>query len=152
MNATSPGTPDLSARDGSGIVPRVMRNRAKTADWGGMRRSIPRWVLAMLCLRALLPAGFMLAGGDGRLAVVLCDSDARSAAHHRHGHQHPGHAHLDPTCPYAQSAGPAPLPALPVLPAAPIATALRLPRAASQTWVPFGPSRQQSPRAPPHLA
>ena len=84
------------------------------------------WVLAMLCLRALVPAGFMLAPIDGHLAVVLCDIDAARAAHHHAGHDHPGHHHhleLDPTCPYAQSVGPAPLPAQPVLGPQPVVSA-----------------------------
>ena len=112
-------------------------------------------VLAMLALRALVPAGFMLAPEAGRLAIVLCDADARGGAGHHHhpdGLQHPLHAHLDPTCPYAQSAGPAPLPALPVLAATPISTVRLLPARSLATFVPFGPSREQSPRAPPRFA
>jgi hypothetical protein len=113
----------------------------------------------MLCLRALVPAGFMLAPIDGRLAVVLCDSDARGAMQRHAGHDHVGHDHAghhhtqtDPTCPYAQSAGPAPLPALPVLAGAPLETVPVLPTHFAQTYAQFGPSRQQSPRGPPHFA
>ena len=103
----------------------------------------------MLALRALVPAGFMLAPVDGQPAIVLCDTDAPGVPHQHAGHHHAGHAHLDPTCPYAQSAGPAPLPALPALTAAPAVTADALPAPSAQVHARFGPSRQQSPRAPP---
>src|SRR5688572_17441061 len=85
---------------------------------------------AVLCLRALIPAGFMLAPVDGHLEMVFCDAAAPKPIHHppmahvhdmsgmEHGgpehaaseHGVTGYAHADPTCPYAQSAGPAPLP------------------------------------------
>jgi Protein of unknown function (DUF2946) len=126
-------------------------NRFRTS---GARHWAAPFVLAMLCLRALVPAGFMLAPIDGRLAVVLCDSDAPGTVHRHGGHDHSGHHHTqtDPTCPYAQSAGPAPLPALPVVAAAPIESVPALPAPFAQTYAQFGPSRQQSPRAPPHFA
>ena len=106
----------------------------------------------MLGLRALVPAGYMLAPEDGQLAVVLCEANAPGTAQRHDGHQHAGHTHSDPTCPFAQSAGPTPLPALPALAAASIATVLLLPAQVSQTFIQFGPSRQQSPRAPPRFA
>jgi len=105
----------------------------------------------MLCLRALVPAGFMLAPVDGQLAVVLCDADA---AHHHAAQNHPGHHHhhqLDPTCPYAQSAGPAPLPAQPVLGPQPVVNAPVLAARLDQVHAHCGPPRQQSPRGPPRL-
>ena len=109
-----------------------------------------RIVLAMLCVRALVPAGFMVVPVDGLIAVVLCDSDA-SGAMYRGGHVHPGHHHgqIDPTCPYAQSTGPAPLPTLPVLPGAPLATVSVVAAEAAQNHSHFGPVREQRPRAPP---
>lgn len=122
----------------------------------------PPWatllVLGMLFLRALVPAGFMLAPVDGSLALVLCES-AVLAGEHQH-HHHPGHDHAahhegvhgDPTCPYAQSAGPAPLPTLPVLAGAAVFDKLVLPTAFTQTLLGFGPPRQHSSRGPPHFA
>lgn len=130
----------------------VMRPRMNEATFRRPSDWVARLVLAMLCLRALVPAGFMLMPIDGRLGVVLCDSYAAGAMHHHGGHHHSGHAHPDPTCPYAQSAGPAPLPTLPTLSATPIASVLLLPTQFSQTRAQFGPPRQQSPRAPPPLA
>jgi hypothetical protein len=120
----------------------------------GTRHWATPLVLAMLCLRALVPAGFMLAPIDGRLQIVLCDSAAPARAPHHQGHDHGAHRHAiaDPNCPYAQSAGPAPLPALPMLAAAPVANAPAVHGNLSQTHVPFGPVRQHSPRAPPLLA
>lgn len=132
-----------------------------TAMKGGMKwrsRGLRRWatplVFAVLLLRAIVPAGFMLAPVDGRLEFVLCDSDAPGSTH-RHavgdqaGHHH---THIDSSCPFAQSSGAAPLPSMPLLATASMETARPpLPQAA-QTHARFGPARQQSPRAPPHLA
>jgi len=118
-------------------------------------------VLGILCLRALVPAGFMLAPVDGRVSFVLCDPSVLGDSHRMHmghdhaSHEHAGHhhdAHVDPTCPYAQSAGPAPLPTLPVLAAGPIAVGMRLPTDLVQFFIQFGPTRQQLPRGPPPLA
>lgn len=51
------------------------------------------FVLAMLVLRSLVPAGFMLAPVDGGLAVVLCDADATAAMYGHTGHDMSGAAH-----------------------------------------------------------
>jgi hypothetical protein len=128
----------------------AMRSRGNGIT-AGQRHWASPWVLAMLCLRAFIPAGFMLAPVEGRPAVVLCDTDA--APSHRHaGHEQAGshhHAQFDPTCPYAQSAGPAPLPVLPALEPQPVLTTLRLPEQLQQVFHLSGPPRQHSARAPP---
>jgi hypothetical protein len=132
----------------------AMRMGANCSCNGAMRCAAP-WVLVMLCLRALVPAGFMLAPIDGQLAVVLCNTDAARAVHHHGGRDHPNHHHhlqVDPTCPYAQSAGPAPLPALPVLGPQPVVSAPLLPTQVGETYARSGPSRQTFPRGPPDLA
>jgi hypothetical protein len=84
----------------------------------------------------------------------MCDSDAVSAAHHHHDHNGAGHHHTqtDPTCPYAQSAGPAPLPALPTVAPAFLTIVSAPPTPAAQVHAHFGPIRQQTPRGPPLLA
>ena len=129
-----------------------MAQRANRAPGGGARRRGTLLVLVMLSLRALVPAGYMLAPEDGQLAIVLCEANAPGAAHRHDSHQHAGHTHRGPTCPFAQSAGPMPLPALPAPAPASVATVLLLPVQVSQTFLQFGPSRQQSPRAPPRFA
>jgi DUF2946 family protein len=114
-------------------------------------------VLGLLFLRALIPAGFMLAPVDGHLVYVLCDAEVSAAGHH---HDHSGHdnaahhggTHGDPTCPYAQSAGPAPLPTLPVLASADAFDHLVAPSAVTQTFLSFGPPRRLSSRGPPSAA
>jgi hypothetical protein len=151
----------------------------------------PRWptlfLLGLLFLRALVPAGFMLAPVEGHLAFVLCALDEPPAAraanamsstampgaampgaampgaampsghHHHHSllaQDHPAHqhgTHVDPTCPYAQSAGPAPLPTLPAVAGNTAFERPRLPAAISQTLLQFGPLRQPSSRGPPRL-
>jgi len=120
----------------------------------------PGWarllVLGMLFLRGLVPAGFMLAPEDGRVAVVLCEARMSAGGHPYHHHHagsgaHHDGAHGDPACPYALSAGPAPLPTLPAFEGTstvgepPVPEALR-------TFSRFGPTRQQTPRGPPPLA
>lgn len=128
-----------------------MRARKSHTARRGPRARTVLLVLAMLALRALVPAGYMLAAVDGGMGVVLCGTAAAPAHHHHAAHEHPGagHAHADPTCPYAQSAGPAPLPLLPVLAAVPAADRSVLPRESSQTLTAFGPLRQHPPRGPP---
>ena len=116
--------------------------------------------------RYAVPAGARSGGihartGDGRLAVVLCEAGISAGGHQHHhhpGHDNPAHhdgAHRDPNCPYAQSAGPAPLPTLPALeggrvvfrPEAVTACSLLL-----KLFLTCGPTRQQTPRGPPSLA
>jgi hypothetical protein len=114
-------------------------------------------VLGVLFLRGLIPAGFMLAPVDGTLAIVLCDMQMSAGEpHHPAGHDHRGAHHHggggDPICPYAQSSGPAPLPALPVLAGGAILDQMVAPTAFTQTLLTFGPIRRQSPRGPPRLA
>jgi hypothetical protein len=107
-------------------------------------------VLPVLSLRALIPAGFMAESVDGTLQIVLCQPGAMPGSHHHHhGSPDSAPADVDPTCPYAQSAGPAVMPSLPVLPAAMAMQRLESPAASTQTQPHFGPPRQQSPRAPP---
>ena len=108
-------------------------------------------LLALLCLRALVPAGFMLARSVDGVTVVLCSV---AAAKHHQGHEHSGHNHaaVDPTCPYAQSAGPAPLPALPKLSVTPPDPSYAALRRDAQTIVQFGPLRRYASRAPPSNA
>ena len=131
----------------------------------GMRyRTSPSWtaiaVLGLLFLRALVPAGFMLASADGSPAVVLCDAETSVGAHPQHHHHHPGGdaalhhegAHGDPTCPYAQSAGSAPLPTLPILALGTLYDRLIPPAVVTQAVLPSGPIRKQSSRGPPSLA
>ncbi len=130
--------------------------------------SLNLFVLAVLLLRALVPAGFMLAPVNGQLVVVLCDADATASMHQHSGHDHAlhhhadhgpmghdrsgGHTHPDPTCPFAQSAGATPLPTVPALADATQAALRVSVDRFAQTHSHFGPARQQSPRAPPRLA
>lgn len=111
------------------------------------------FVLPVLLLRAAIPAGFMAASVDGTLQIVLCQPGAMGAGHHHHpGAPDSVPSHVDPTCPYAQSAGPALMPTLPVLPAVAMLHRLEPPTASTQTQLRYGPPRQQSPRGPPTLA
>jgi hypothetical protein len=118
------------------------------------RLMLALWIAPALAFRALVPPGFMLEPVNGHTGIVLCGWVAPAAAHEHGGHDHAGHhqSHADPTCPYAQAAGPAPLPSIAALFAAPIASVFVLPVGIERTHAHFGPTRQQSARAPPRLA
>lgn len=128
------------------------------------RRGRPSWaaavVIAMLAVRALVPAGFMVAPVDGSLSFVLCEPDVLGGPQGHQHHHHPGHdeaahsggSHGDSTCPYAQSAGPAPLQALPGVAAASTIVEALVPTIRHQVSLRSGPIRQQFPRGPPALA
>ena len=120
------------------------------------RRNSHFWVAALvlplLALRALVPSGFMATSVAGSMQMVFCEPGAMAGHHHPAAHDGARHSKaVDQTCPFAQSAGPAPLPSLPVLAtdAAPRAFAVIL--AVAQTVPAFGPARQQTPRGPPTL-
>lgn len=128
----------------------------------GMRHiQSPGWatvfLLGLLLLRALVPAGFMLAPVEGRFVVVLCHGNMSAGGHEHHHHDparddavHHDGLHGHPDCPYAQSSGPAPLPTLPMLAAGDAsASQLAAPASITQTLSRFGPSRHQTPRGPP---
>ena len=111
------------------------------------------FVLPVLLLRAAIPAGFMAASIDGAWQIVLCQPQMMAGHHHHHhsGSQDPMPSDVDPTCPYAQSAGPALMPALPVMPLVAVMHRLQPPAAITQTRLTFGPPRQHFPRGPPSL-
>lgn len=114
-------------------------------------------LLGFLALRALVPAGFMLAPEAGGFAFVLCSADmpmghSQASQHHEPPpHTRPDHP-PDPTCPYAQSAGPAPLPTFPSFKPTTHFAVLRQPAAATQVFTGSGPRRQPSSRGPPLLS
>lgn len=126
---------------------RGMRLR-RTLRWSGLA------TLGLLLLRSLIPAGVMLSVQDGQLAITLCSLDASGGAHHAyHDGDHAGHTgvHPDPTCPYAQSSGPALLPTVPLLAgAAPLRRFLE-PSPVTSLIASPGPPREQFPRGPPSL-
>jgi hypothetical protein len=90
----------------------------------------------------------------------LCDAEMSAGAHLLHHHHHPGAdqaahhegRHGDPTCPYAQSAGSAPLPTLPILTGGAEFAFFIPPAAVTQAFSPSGPIRKQSSRGPPFPA
>ncbi|MCX7055746.1 MAG: hypothetical protein NTZ79_00725 [Proteobacteria bacterium] len=109
-------------------------------------------LLLLLALRALVPTGFMATVAETGIQMVFCEPGATGSAHHGHAHHHGHGGSADPSCPFAQSAGPAPLPAIPMLAAeAPVQAFIDLLLHAQTTTSP-GPPRQQTPRGPPDLA
>jgi hypothetical protein len=112
-----------------------------------MRQAIVAITLIAALCRGLIPIGFMPGVVHGTAGVMLCDG----IAHHAH---HPGQGApaTHTPCPFAMSAGAAPLAAtidvadarwLPQRPAPPLAQSLL--RTAA-------PARYTAPRGPPPLA
>ena len=145
---------------GSGATSEGMPKLLKSIGKRGRSYWAAAIVLAMLAARALVPAGFMLAPIDGSLSFVLCEPDVMGGLQAHQHHHHPGHdqstqmggSHIDSTCPYAQSAGPAPLRALPVVSAVSTIVEVLTPTIRHQVSLHSGPTRQQSPRGPPTFA
>jgi hypothetical protein len=117
-------------------------------------------LLQAILFRALIPVGFMPApGADGGLSVIFCAAvgGAHGPAHaHHHGHdgateEGHGSGHAQYSCPFAASAGLAPLPDFSV--PAPAQADLFAPAGVIGTRQ-FVPTilRAQSPRAPPGVA
>jgi hypothetical protein len=84
-------------------------------------------------------------------------SAADMTGHDPTGGGHPGghtggHAHPDPTCPYAQSSGATPLPFCAATSPATVPGDPAFPELVAQIHAHFGPARQQSPRGPPQLS
>lgn len=111
--------------------------------------------LVTVLMRALIPVGFMPVAADGTLRMMFCDGGAGASGHHVHsgstGHG-PGHrTSVDVSCPFALSAGAAPLPTL----AGAAAGAPLPPVAIAAPEVPARadlPPRNSAPRGPPTLA
>ena len=111
----------------------------------------PLWLLALalVAMRALVPAGFMPGIVDGQPSIVLCapgvmDTSRGAMPMHLHG------AHRAPsTCPYAQSAAPALTPAIAPPPGRAPASRVRPVPVFAHATADNGPKRHQSPRAPP---
>jgi hypothetical protein len=113
-------------------------------------RRVSLFVVGMLILRAMIPAGFMLTPVPGGLAFTLCDVETPMGAHAHHaGHDHSHMGSGPGGCPYAQSSGPAPLPTLPTLAHAALASRSASSAAVTQTRLHFGPIRETSSRGPP---
>jgi hypothetical protein len=132
-----------------------MRTMKKGIRYAADARRATLLLLGMLLLRALVPAGFMLAPVDGSLAFVLCEPGVLAGGHTHAAHDHAAHhhgAHADSTCPFALSAGPAPLPTLPVVAGGGVSNPVVSPTALTQTFPHCGPPRQESCRGPPRLA
>jgi hypothetical protein len=132
-------------------------------QWYWRRRTQVAFLLIpALLYRAAIPVGFMpMIGDDGRLGIMFCPGEAVvgttvdvHAAHHHHHHANadgtaPSSSQHVP-CPYAVSAGAAPLPVVLDAPrAAPIPERI----SAEITAPVFTPTiiRSQSARAPPPL-
>jgi len=98
-------------------------------------------LLPLLFARAMVPAGFMASTAGGGIHYVFCGHDGAVDT------KHPGDT--DRSCPFAQSAGGAPLPTLflaaTLLPAPAVPAATYYHRAIALS----GPTRQQLGRAPP---
>lgn len=133
------------------------------------------WLLPLMVLRSLVPAGYMLDVRDGALSVVVCDGFSRTSSEHdihaEHQHhaqaggntfsdvedRHAGHGsthakHSVSICPFAIAGSAAVTPTLPFLllsvtPPSDVQQSTELARFGRS-----GPSRAQTSRGPPHLS
>jgi hypothetical protein len=121
---------------------------------------IAKLLLPAILFRALIPGGFMLAvDSDGTLGLQFCPGTFPAAADTRpaHASHHDGASgdsgtagHGQLLCPFAATAGPAPLPTLTALVIAPDYNQPVISRPVSRDTIPTI-IRAQSPRAPPRL-
>ena len=117
------------------------------------------WLLPLLALRGLVPAGFMLDTSHGQLAIVVCPGHIPAATPVDHA-DHAGHFGKEAPddeqsrstlCPFALSAGPAPLTSLAaVVAGAPVDVFESVDHQGPE--LPFGPARTHHSRAPPSLS
>jgi hypothetical protein len=122
-----------------------------------IRRARSRKLLAAVALlavlaRALVPTGVMPVAGAGAMQLMLCDGGP-GGHHHHHadGPAAPATGTAHDLCPYAMTAGGAPLPAivgLPALQSVPQPVAL----ATERTRILPAPLRHAAPRGPPFPA
>jgi hypothetical protein len=115
---------------------------------GHSTRRLWWWValalLPLLFARAVVPTGFMARLADGGIHYTFCGHDGATTP------KHPGDT--DRSCPFAQSAGAAPLPLLAIAPA-PRPVARQTVAVVTSHPMPLsGPARQQRSRAPPPIA
>jgi hypothetical protein len=130
-------------------------------------RQLSWLLLALLALRGLVPAGYMVDATADGLSIVVCDSGIYAAAAqlssgqtaHRH-HHHDGNGEGKESsgisdhsiCPFAIAATGASAPSLPLLETV---TSVVVDRVASNQAVVTslsGPSRAQQSRAPPYFS
>ena len=127
-------------------------------------------LLALLALRGLVPAGYMIDTTGGSLSLVVCSSGVYSAAaqadhskhaehHHHHQNSHQNEesnkesaASDHSICPFALAATGAPTPVLPAIDVAASTEIGRIVDNGSSLFGTFGPSRAQQSRAPPSFS
>ncbi len=119
-----------------------------------VRRSRRAWLavllLPWLVARAVVPTGFMPVVHGGDVHLAFCGGMAAGTGDPA-GHA-PAHGAADGGCPFALSAGGAPLPEFFAAVSPGPATLDRAPDTAARRAVAPGPVRVHSPRAPPLLA
>jgi hypothetical protein len=108
-------------------------------------------LLPLMALRALLPAGYMVAADPGELRVVMCsDGLAAWGTHALPDQQHEdGHQPAGEDCPFANATFNAPATHLLSSVAAPVPELRFASAASAQLPLATGPPRQTGARAPP---
>ncbi len=110
-----------------------------------LSRRFSLWIAAallpLLFLRALVPVGFMASATGGSVHYTFCGGDTAGPNHHA--------GNTDHACPFAQSAGAAPLPLTSILPPVQILAAFAPVSFQSQALSLSGPRRTAGSRAPP---
>jgi hypothetical protein len=137
------------------VRPAGRHRRLRTRQWLGAA------AMLVFALRALIPAGYMLAAVEGHTRLVMCPAGvyhgvprhAMSDMGHALGMNHAAHEALAADhCPFALAGGSGLLSAA-SLPVEPYFVFLRPGRAQAIASVPTAPpSRYHAPRGPPALA
>lgn len=112
-----------------------------------LRKHLLLWLLPLLALRALVPAGFMIDTSHGAMSVIVCPG--HQTQHHSDNSGKTGGTDSASICPFAAAAGAAPIADLPSVAMGSSLAVDRVSASVSALDLPFGPTRAQQSRAPP---
>ena len=112
-----------------------------------LRKHLLIWLLPLLALRALVPAGFMIDTSHGAVSVIVCPG--HEVPHHPDNSGKTGATASVSICAFAAASGAAPIIDVPVIALA-SALADQVSSDVSTLDFPFGPTRAQQSRAPPY--
>jgi hypothetical protein len=114
------------------------------------------WVLPLLALRALVPAGFMIDTSEGDVSIIVCPGHAlqsdSSDSNNSQGEHEPSTGQGATVCPFAVAAAAGPLSSIATFASAAAQPAAFIIEDIAGPKFPFGPSRAQQSRAPPFLS
>ena len=118
-----------------------------------LRKHLLLWLLPLLAMRALVPAGFMIDTSHGAMSVIVCPGHQHQTDENQAGHssnQGKSGSHDTVTlCPFAAAATAGPMADLPTMAVGSALVVDQVSDDVSALDLPFGPARAQQSRAPP---